>query len=232
MKGTKNPINLIKTVKYRKKHQKEQFPYYGIDCYMGNFGSGKTLSVVSRTYDILQKYPECTFISNTIIKKELKNPTYIFSSADELLEILQEVLTEKNQKGYVILMDEMHVVLSDLFASANTVFLTYLSQLRKFGIYIIGSSQIYSKCPKMIRDYLRLAGQIIYCKKIIPGMTLIKYVNMETCRETSNLSLEYDVKLTEWFFHTIEMYELYETKAVISQIKSLMKKKEGVNNEL
>lgn len=232
MKGTKNPINLIKTAKYRRENQKDEFPYYGIDCYMGNFGSGKTLSVVSKVHDILINYPECTFISNTIIKREIKNPTYMFTSADELLEILQEVLTEENQKGYVILMDEMHVVLSDLFASGNSIFLTYLSQLRKFGIYIIGSCQIYSKCPKMIRDYLRLAGQIIYCQKIIPGMTLIKFVNMETCKETSNLSLDYEVKYTEWFFHTIDMYELYETKAVISQIKSLMKKKEGVSNEL
>ncbi len=169
MKGYKNPINLLKTAKYRKKNRKKDFPYYGIHAFMGEFGSGKTLSAVKTTIEIIEKYPKTILITNTIVKNiDSKTEVYIFKNAQELIDILQKVLTEKNRDGYIIFMDEMHVVLSDLFGSSNPIFLTYLSQLRKLGIIIIGTCQLYNKCPKMVRDYLRLSGQIVFCHKILP----------------------------------------------------------------
>lgn len=229
MKGTKNPINFFKSWKYRKKNKNTDFPYYGINAYMGAFGSGKTLSAVLYCTDILTKYPKALFITNTTIKG-LENETYFFSSAEELTKILQEVLTEKNTNGYVIFMDEMHVVLSDLFSSSNPVFLAYLSQLRKLGVVIVGTCQLYNKCPKVVRDYLRLSGQIIFCGKILKGITLNRYVDMETCTENSSLKLDYKLKRIDWFFHTIELYESYDTKAVIQQIKSIIKYERGVSD--
>lgn len=226
MKGTKNPINLFKTWKYRKKNKNKDFPYYGINAYMGEFGSGKTLSSVYFCTNVLKKYEKAIFITNTIIKN-IDNETYIFKSAEELTEILKEVLTEKNKNGYVIFIDEMHVVLSDLFSSSNPIFLAYLSQLRKLGIIIIGTCQLYNKCPKVVRDYLRLSGQIIFCKKLLNGITINRYVEMETCQENSNLKLDYKISKIDWFFHTIELYESYDTMAVVTQIKSLIKYKEG-----
>lgn len=169
MKGVKNPISLFKTAKYRKKNKKKDFPYYGIHAFMGEFGSGKTLSAVKTAIEIVDKYPKTVLITNTIIKSlNDRENTYIFRNAKELIEILQKVLTEKNKNGYIIFIDEMHVVLSDLFGSSNPVFLTYLSQLRKLGIIIIGTCQLYNKCPKVVRDYLRLSGQIVFCHKILP----------------------------------------------------------------
>lgn len=223
MKGYKNPINLIRTAKYRKKNKKKDFPYFGIDAYMGEFGSGKTLSAVKKVQEIVEKYPKTILITNTIIKNIDKNTEiHIFQNAQELIEILQEVLTEKNKNGYIIFMDEMHVVLSDLFGSSNPIFLTYLSQLRKLGIIIIGTCQLYNKCPKMVRDYLRLSGQIIFCHKLIPGLTLNRYVDMTTAQENSSLKLEYKLKNIDWYFHTIELYESYDTHAIVSQIKALI----------
>lgn len=223
MKGYKNPINLIKTAKYRKKNKKKDFPYFGIDAYMGEFGSGKTLSAVKKVQEITEKYPKTIIITNTIIKninKEIEQ--HFFSNAQELIEILQKVLTEKNKNGYIIFMDEMHVVLSDLFGSSNPIFLTYLSQLRKLGIIIIGTCQLYNKCPKMVRDYLRLSGQIIFCHKLIPGLTLNRYIDMTTAEENSSLKLEYKLKMIDWYFHTVELYESYDTHAIVSQIKALI----------
>lgn len=221
MKGTKNPINFFKTWKYRNKNKKKEFPYYGINAYMGEFGSGKTLSAVNFCSDVLGKYPKAIFITNTLIKG-VKNETHFFSSAEELTKILQEVLTEKFEYGYIIFMDEMHIVLSDLFSNSNPIFLAYLSQLRKLGVIIVGTCQLYNKCPKVVRDYLRLSGQIIFCHKLIKGITLNRYVDMETCQENSNLKLEYKIKHIDWFFHTIELYESYDTHAVITQIKAII----------
>lgn len=227
MKGTKNPINYFKTMKFRQKQKLKNFPYFGIRAYMGEYGSGKTLSAVNFCYDVLNEYSKAIFITNTTIKG-LKNDSYFFESADELINILQSVLSEKNKDGYVIFMDEMHVVLSELFATNNPVFLMYLSQLRKLGVVIVGTCQLYNKCPKMIRDYLRLSGQIIFCHKILKGITLNRFVDMDSCSELTNLKLDYKLHHIEWFFHTVELYTCYDTHAVIGQIKSLINNSKGV----
>lgn len=100
MKGTKNPINIIKTTVYRKKHRKKTFPYYGIWAYMGEYGSGKTLSAVNKITDILKKYPKARFISNTRISG-IANETYYYTSAEELTKIISEVVTDKDENGCV-----------------------------------------------------------------------------------------------------------------------------------
>lgn len=224
MKGTKNPINLIKSAKYRRKHKKKTFPYYGIWSYMGEYGAGKTLSAVNKITDILRKYPQTVFVTNTRIAG-IRNEAHEYSTAEELVKILSTIVQEKNENGYVIMMDEIHVVLSELFGQSDPTFLMYLSQLRKFGIIIIGTCQLYNKCPKLIRDYLRQAGQIIYCKKVFGGITINSYVDMETAQETSNLKLDCRINHWEFFFHTPELYESYDTFAVITQIKQLIKYK-------
>lgn len=228
MKGTKNPVMLFKSARYRKKHSQNIFPYFGIEAFMGKFGSGKTLGCVLKCIDILNKYPDCVFITNTSIKG-IDNVTYQFHSAEELVQIMSSVIDDKCDDGYVIFIDELHVVLSDLFSHSDPIFLTYLSQLRKLGIYIIGTCQLYNKCPKLVRDYLRLSGQIVYCNKIFGGITILNYVDMETVEETSKNDLNYTIKSSDWFFHTPQLYESYDTFAVISQVKSLLKyDKKGV----
>lgn len=131
MKGTKNPINLIRSAKYRRKNKKKTFPYYGIWAFMGEYGAGKTISAVNKITDILNKYPKSVFISNTTIGG-VRNETHLYSTAEELVKILSEIVQEKNENGYVIMMDEIHVVLSELFGASDPTFLMYLSQLRKF----------------------------------------------------------------------------------------------------
>lgn len=224
MKGTGNPINLIKSANYRRKHNKALFPWYGIHAYMGPFGSGKTLSCVEKCYNILSEYPNAKFITNTKIKG-INNETHYFETSEELIKVMREVIKEKEECGYIIFIDELHVVLSALFGTSDPIFLTYLSQLRKLGVFIIGTCQLYNKCPKTVRDYLRLSGQIIFCNKVLGGVTINQYVDMETCQENSTLKLDYKIKRWDFFFHTPELYESYDTYAVVSQIKELMKTK-------
>lgn len=192
---------------------------YGHIC--GEYGSGKTLSVVRKVSDICNKYPKAVFISNTAIGG-IGNETHYFNNAEELVKIINEEVTEKSEVGYVIMIDEIHVVLSELFGMSDPTFLMYLSQLRKFGILIIGTAQMYNKMPKVVRDYLRQGGQIIYCKKVFGGITINSFVNMETVEETANLKLSCKIAHWEFFFHTPELYESYDTFAVVSQIKKLM----------
>ena len=114
MKGYKNPINLFKTAKYRKKNKRKDFPYFGIEAYMGEFGSGKTLSAVKKTQEIVSKYPKTIIITNTVIKNiDKKIKQYFFTNAQELIEILKKVLTEKNKNGYIIIVFNRFINLAE-----------------------------------------------------------------------------------------------------------------------
>lgn len=98
---------------------------------MGEYGAGKTLSVVNKVTDILKKYPDAVFVTNTDIVG-IGNETHRFYNAQDLVKVINKVVDEKTERGYVIMIDEIHVVLSELFGQNDPTFLMYLSQLRKF----------------------------------------------------------------------------------------------------
>lgn len=215
----------MKAICYQKNRFKDKFPYFGLWAYMGAFGSGKTLTGVMQVKDILTEYPKCRLMSNTIIKG-IQNKTYLFTSAEELVDLIMQLVKENDEDGWIIFIDEMQAVLTDIFSRGlgGEAFLTYLSQLRKTSMMIIGTTQLYNKCNKMIRDYLRLNGNIIFCKKVLWAITINQFVNMETCEENSKNNLNYEIAHWQWYFHTIELYESYESFALVGQIKALMKK--------
>lgn len=115
MKGTKNPISIIKTRKYRKKNNKiGKFPYSGLEVFMGGQGKGKTISAEKLIIERLEKYPKAEFITNVEIKG-IKNKTIYFRSSEELVEILKKEIIPEQREGYLIFIDEIHVVLAELF---------------------------------------------------------------------------------------------------------------------
>lgn len=82
---------------------------------------------------------------------------------------------------------------------------------------------MFNKLPKFIRDYLVQSGQIIVCNNFFKIIQWNKKVDMETVKENSKGEMEYAKCKIEWFIHTKELYESYDTFAVISQIQGLMK---------
>lgn len=82
---------------------------------------------------------------------------------------------------------------------------------------------MYNRMPRMIRDYLRQSGEIIIASNMFKFLQINKRLDMENVEEDSKNNLVYKGVQWEIFFHTIEMYESYDTFAVISQIQGLMK---------
>ena len=83
---------------------------------------------------------------------------------------------------------------------------------------------MYNKCPRVIRDYVRQSGQIILCNNIFKAIQINKRLNMDSIEENSKNNLVWKGCKLEIFFHTIELYEAYNTFAVITQIQGLLKK--------
>lgn len=231
MKKEYNPITFFKTKKYVKEKKNEKYyPNFGLETYVGQMGGGKTISATKRILDILEKYPKLILISNVKIKwekymylktKEIINVIY-FNNSEELVNILKEI-DQNNTTGYLIFIDEIHVVLAELFGKSDPIFLQFLSQQRKLSIHIIATSQMFNKLPKFIRDYLMQSGQVVVCKNIFKYIQLNKWVDMESIKENSKGELEFFKCKIKCFIHTKELYEVYDTYAVISQIQGLMK---------
>lgn len=83
---------------------------------------------------------------------------------------------------------------------------------------------MYNKLPRVIRDYLRQSGQIILCKNYFKAIQVNKRLNMEDIEENSKNNLVWQGCKLEIFFHTIDLYERYNTFAVITQIQGLLNK--------
>lgn len=190
---------------------------------MGAQGKGKTISATKTILERLEEYPEAIFFTNVKIKG-IKNKTFYFKNSEELVDLLKKNIEPEERKGYLIFIDEIHVVLAELFGKTDPIFLTFLSQQRKLAINIIGTSQMYNKLPRVIRDYLRQSGQIILCNNFFKSIQINKRLNMENIEENSKNNLVWQGCKLEYFFHTIELYEAYNTFAVISQIQGLMNK--------
>lgn len=138
-----------------------------------------------------------------------------------------------NIYGYLIFIDEIHVVLAELFGKSDPIFLQFLSQQRKLAIHIIATSQMFNKLPKFIRDYLIQSGQIIVCNNYLKVIQVNKVVDMESVRIDKDGAVLFDRCKYEWFIHLKELYNSYDTFAVISQIQGLMnsKKYDTLGNE-
>lgn len=153
------------------------------------------------------------------------NETHFFESAEDLVNILLSIDFSQPAYGYLIFVDEIAVIFKDLFYSSYCKdFITFLTQVRKLGIFFIGTSQLWKRCDSTVRDYFRTNGQAVFCNKIFPGVTLLKFADMETAEEDSKNNLKYDVKEKKILYHTPELYESYDTHAVVSAIKKIGKK--------
>lgn len=221
MKGDKNILNFFKTRKYIKNSKNQKYyPYCGIDTYLGYMGSGKTLTSIKRIRELKEKYPKVTLISNVKIKGI--EDTIYFKNCDELITELKKIDINNNY-GYLIFIDEIHVVLAELFGKTDPIFLQFLSQQRKLSIHIIGTSQMFNYLPKFIRKYLLQSGQIYMCKNIFKCIQINKKIEMETVVENGDGTFNYKKCKIEWYIHNKELYNSYDTFAVITQIQGLMK---------
>lgn len=91
--------------------------------------NGKTITATREIIDRTRQYPEVTLITNVKIKG-IENKTFYFKDSEELVKILKEEVNTK-RKGYLIFIDEIHVVLAELFRKNRPNFLNVLITTKK-----------------------------------------------------------------------------------------------------
>lgn len=207
---SKNPKLILDCIKYNSEFRKAHPDYFypeGITIFSGSQGDGKTLSASRLATNILRDYPKAIFCTNTNIKS-IFNKTVEFTGL-ESLEIVQN-----GEQGVVYFIDEIQNYLNSLM-SRNIPLSTIveLTQQRKQRKLIIGTSQVYSRMAKPLREQVR---NVVICKKYFWFFQVNKLIDSQETKEDSNGKLKSYPKKTFIWIHNPLFYKNYNTYSKIS----------------
>lgn len=137
--------------------QNKVFTGWGIHLYTGKFGKGKTSQAVIDTFNLCQKYPQITVLTNIKLQNfpehtkilELKTVDDILNSPSNTICLIDEIGTLFNSRDFV---GGKKSVPKSLFQ--------HLCQCRKRKLVIFGTVQRFNLLDKQIRD---VSADVIAC---------------------------------------------------------------------
>ena len=216
-KGSKNPINAIKSMKFDLQFFRENPDYFepdGLWIFCGAQGSGKTLSAVKCLKRLCKEYPKAIVCTNLSIKG-LDREIIPFTAYEQLSTL------SNGLNGVIFLIDEIHVLWNSL--ESKNIPITEMAvfcQMRKERRIIIGTSQVYGRIAKPIREQLKY---VITCKNFL------KYIQWNTIIDPNDIpntgaqqndgNLDGSIIGHSLFFHSPEDYKSYQTLNKIERIK-------------
>lgn len=214
LKGSLNPKNVIDTVKYNidfRKNNPDYFDLEGIMIFCGSQGSGKTLSAVQYVLKVLKEYPKAILCTNVDIL-ELPEGTQVIEY--DGLDCLKNI--ENGQYGVIYFIDEIHLELNSLESkNIDMDVIVELSQQRKQRKHIVGTSQVYMRMAKPLREQVK---DIVLCKNYFKILQYNQLIDGFNSYEEAG-KLKSDVVQKEWWFHSPELYKMYDTYAKMRRYK-------------
>jgi hypothetical protein len=208
------------------RRDKDFFWPTGTQVYCGSQGSGKTISAVKHLIDLHDRYPKAVIVSN-IQFTELKEVTfkdkeslskargeldtltqYIrFQDIDQLAMALTGI--NNGKYGVIYIIDEIHTYFNALDSKNIPMFVfTEISQQRKQRKLIVGTSQLFLRMAKPLREQ---------CDSLIICSTVMGVFTKQTVFDGMSLSQDYDgslsghVKKVGWFFHRRRIRNAFDT---------------------
>lgn len=238
----KNLIDLFKWKKEYAKQHPYEFKPIGTMIFCGSpgqrQGNGKTLTAVLYTLNVLRDFPYAILVSNVAIKDYPFNAHYTIddkgichiidnATGEEITS--EDIVNGKFKKvcieydginclkyisngeyGVLYLIDEIHLEFNSLeSANIDIDVITEISQQRKQRKHIVGTSQVFMRMAKPIREQI---FDVIMCENYFKCLQINKSLKSSTIRE-ENGEMHAEVKSKYFFFHTPELYEMYDTYA-------------------
>lgn len=173
-------------------------------------------------FQLVKEYPKVVIVSNIEIKG-LPDSTKIiyYKTIDELFRLFDEV--KNGYCGVVYVVDEIQVLFNNLLRrGSNIQTLEVISQQRKQRKHIIGTAQVYTRIDVVFREQME---NVVVCKCFFGFIQYNKTITEENIDEDNNSAIK--IRKRHLWFHTPELYNSYDTSAVISGYR-----KEFVNSEL
>lgn len=229
--------NIFKNIRYQiefKKAHPHFFNPIGTMIFCGSQGKGKTLSAVNYIYRIMEEYPFCVLVTNVQLK-EYPFTARLLGSKVISNEDNEEVTIDKIQRGtydnrvvveysgldclkfvnngefgVVYLIDEIHLELNSLESKNIDVdVMVEISQQRKQRKHIVGTSQVYMRLAKPLREQI---FDIVLCNNYFKIFQFNKLIDGEKSTE-ENGKLNAEVVGRYFYIHSPEMYNRYDTFA-------------------
>ena len=221
LSGSLNPANLFKTIKHNILFARNNPDYFypaGIWVFCGPQGSGKTLSAVQCLKKICKEYPSAIVCTNLKIEG-INNEVIEFEDYEQLKTL------DNGIKGIIFFLDELHILWNSLESKDIPVSeMACFCQMRKNRRVIIGTSQVYSRIAKPIREQLQFA---IDCKNYF-GLLQHNVILDPADSIEKNGNVEAKVIGHKFWFHSPELYNSYDTLFKIEKAQRKLVKK-GLN---
>lgn len=235
----------IEYCKYKLNFAREHPNYFtpdGLVLFVGMQGKGKTLSAVNYTYNLMKNFPKAKLVTNLLLKdypivtfedwKETKSKELLESCSDPILKSLyfyenrvfpfnnqDDLMAYRNgEHGVIFLIDEIQLYFNSLESkNINMDVMVTISQQRKQRIHIIGTSQVFGRMAKPLREQFNV---VVVCDKYFNFIQCNKVVNRDDIKEsTDDMHVEGSVMKKCWFIHSPRYYGRYDTYYTISRTK-------------
>lgn len=194
----------------KNKKNDEMFPFYGMHFYVGRQGSGKTYSMTCEIEQIRKKYPKCKIYTNYGYKWQTM-PIYNIS-------MLTNEKYYNGENGVVFAIDEIQ----NLFQASNinnvpVEILGVVTQLRKQKVYIICTSQVFTRVSKPLREQ---AFYITECKTLLHSLTICKKYNADEYLLDLDRVEKKSLPIKKYsIVHSDKLRNAYDTYMLIKSIK-------------
>lgn len=214
-KGSKNPLNLWRSFRFDVEFYQKN-PYYfnpcGIWIFCGAQGSGKTLSAVKCLKKLLLEYPRAKVCTNLDVKG-LSCDIIPFTDYNQIYMLSNGI------EGIIFLIDEIQVLWNSL-ESKNISFaeMAAFAQMRKERRIILGTSQVYGRIAKPIREQLRY---VIKCRNIFKYIQINDIIDPNSDGYTGENEghLDGEIVYRSIFFHSPADYQSYDTLTKIERLE-------------
>ncbi len=190
------------------------FNLYGVSCYCGRQGSGKTIGVVEELERIKKIFPECIICTNiNYLKQDIPLTSWL-----QLLEL------RNGDKGVVFVIDEVQNNGLDWTKFPETL-LAVITQQRKQKIKIYVTTQVYKNLVIQLR---RQCFDVIECKTFFTRWTRHKCFDAEEYNNVIDTPTpEKKFKLPKkWRYSFVQsnfLRNLYDTNQVVDKLKDFDK---------
>ena len=162
--------------------------------------------------NLLKAYPKAIICSNLDIK-DCDRPIIPFTDYSLIGDL------KNDEKGVIFLIDEIQILFNSLESKNIPISeMANFCQMRKVRRVIVGTSQVYGRIAKPIREQLKYA---ILCKSYFKYLQVNKVIdpNGENSRGEKDGELDGEHVYTSWFFHRPSDYLSYDTYTKIERIK-------------
>lgn len=199
------------------KRDKKRFDLFGLSIYAGMQGEGKTVSLVEQLEFIRSKYPHVTICTNFGYQRQ----DFPLKGWDFIVETDFKIAYPD---GIVFAIDEIQNEFNVYETrNFNMDLLWKITQQRKSGVKIYGTSQHFTRVTKPLRQQ---TFEVIECRTILGRWTFQRAFDAQEYDALVDSPLQLKKLSRKWrknFVQTDKLRKLYESYAIIDRLKRINK---------